>query len=407
MSDTQSQNQFSRFFWSLVTLAAFLILIGPKAAAYIPGLAGLLCAGFLYIRFRERIQPDFTELALFTGIILLAGISSFWAPDTAFAQERTIKLALILLPGLLFIWAARKVQAPASPRIVMTLAGLFSAAGILYGVEALLDYPLVHLLAKDPEDESIRATLNRNTVILSLVYFPLMFLLWQTFRESGKLRLFLCALVSLAALWAIFLSQSQSAQMAFLVCLIFFALFYRLKTKALWGLLGLIAILSLAAPFILPPVKNAVVKENMSETSPIMAASVPHRLQVWSFVSEKALEEPFKGHGIEATRFLKADEEMSYMRSRETMHPHNGVLQVWIEFGILGIALMLSFLGYLFRGISKAPEPIRPLYVAVLMGTLSLSSTGYGLWQSWQLGFFLLLAGLCIAVCRQGHALKS
>jgi len=405
MLDIQSQNQFSRFFWSLVVLALFLILIGPKAAAYIPGITGLLCAGFLYIRFREKIQPDFTELGLFTAIVLLAGLSSFWAPDPEFAQERTVKIAIILLPGLLFVWAARITSAQIKPKIILVLAGVFILAGFVYGLEALLDYPLVRMISA--RDDSILATLNRNTVILSLLYLPLTFLVHQTFKGRRKLKIILCAALSFTALWAILPSQSQSAQLTFFVSLIFFSLFYWLKTRALWGLFGLIVIIAIAAPFVLPPLKDAVVNEEMSEISPMMAASVPHRLQIWSFVSEKALEKPFKGHGIEATRFLRADQEMSFMRSREAMHPHNGVLQLWIEFGMTGIGLMLIFLGYLFWRIAEASRDIRPLYVGVLMGVLSLTSTGYGLWQSWQLGFFLILAGFCIAISRQINILKD
>jgi O-antigen ligase len=115
------------------------------------------------------------------------------------------------------------------------------------------------------------------------------------------------------------------------------------------------------------------------------------RLEIWDFISRRALQSPFIGHGTEATKSITFDTAQLYQPGKTILHPHNFALQLWIEFGAFGAALGAAFLGDILSRIYKFDLPLRRFSLALLMASLSVASTGYGLWQGWWLGVFCLL----------------
>jgi len=129
-------------------------------------------------------------------------------------------------------------------------------------------------------------------------------------------------------------------------------------------------------------------------------ASVPHRLEVWNFAAEKTGERPLFGWGVDSMRFLKSDHVMENMGTDTVLHPHNAVLQIWLEFGAFGIAIAMAFVVFIFRRIG-AMKPLEQRYATLLFVVLlSILSTGYGLWQAWLLGMLNAITAMNVMAVR-------
>ena len=115
-----------------------------------------------------------------------------------------------------------------------------------------------------------------------------------------------------------------------------------------------------------------------------------HRRVIWSFSKEKILEKPFLGHGIFSSKSIgdqyKIINHKNKMSSAIPLHPHNSILQLWLELGVIGIIL---FYILLYKFISKIYEikKINSQYAAFSLASLFqiffIGQFSYGFWQTW------------------------
>lgn len=126
-----------------------------------------------------------------------------------------------------------------------------------------------------------------------------------------------------------------------------------------------------------------------------VAGSFGHRYYIWRFATDRALERPFAGWGYDSSRSIPGGHE-TFAIGKEMMplHPHNGVLQLWLELGIPGLLIAAGILWLLFRHpFGGAGERyVKPL---TLLAIIVSSSATYGLWQSW---WFSAISMLIVAM---------
>jgi len=82
------------------------------------------------------------------------------------------------------------------------------------------------------------------------------------------------------------------------------------------------------------------------------------------------------------------------------LHPHNGVLQAWLELGVVGALAVAAILILVVGGIERVARRNRaaaPLFALFSTGALIFGST-FGAWQSWWQAALWLVAALAIAV---------
>ena len=219
-------------------------------------------------------------------------------------------------------------------------------------------------------------------------------------------KILLLLILAAGTLFAFSLTESQTAQLCFIVGL-FFLFVFPIKLKILTKILMLLSVVfCLIFPFTIAPLKNTFSEEQLKHGNYfVKQASIIHRLDVWNYAAEKTIKSPIYGNGIESLRFMKSDTYMEHQKADNALHAHNAVLQVWAEFGIIGILLAIALLVYIFRSINNIENhDIRRLYLASFMACLCCSLTGYGIWQSWQLGLFFAVAAFAITL---GHAQRQ
>ncbi|MBO6518870.1 MAG: O-antigen ligase family protein [Rhodospirillales bacterium] len=130
---------------------------------------------------------------------------------------------------------------------------------------------------------------------------------------------------------------------ASLVAAVFYQLIGRYRLKLMLAAMALIFLLPLvlaASDFKPAQVSAHLNPENSS------ANSIVYRMHIWSFVTDKILEKSVLGWGAGASKRLGNDDvgqvldpKFGTLGEAIPVHPHNAVLQVWLEFGGLGALL--------------------------------------------------------------------
>jgi len=70
------------------------------------------------------------------------------------------------------------------------------------------------------------------------------------------------------------------------------------------------------------------------------------------------------------------------------LHPHNVVLQIWLELGIAGAIFLATLLFFLIKSIFGENLTKRDRFagIGILVTIFSINLISYGAWQNWWLG---------------------
>ncbi|MGB4107566.1 MAG: O-antigen ligase family protein [Alphaproteobacteria bacterium] len=399
---TDNQSTYEKFFSGALCILPVAAMIMPRALTVLPAVAALLALA-LYRVYKGR-WPRIEALPfIWVGVLLaLMGASALWSVDAESSIERTMKTAPILLGGALLFSLARGEDG-AYFRSWFPFAFLSACAAIL--IEFCAGAPFYHLVHERAAEgmEQNLFYLNRSVALL-IIMAPLAVtcVSVSAFEKSFKWILYALFAASVAAV--LYKTDSQSAQLAVIVGAFFYALYPARRRGAWVAAASVLGALVLAAPWIAQAMFHAI-PAYAEGSSFVTRGSGLQRLEVWDFIARRALERPFHGHGVEATRAITDfDSAMLYHGTREAMHPHNFALQLWIEFGIWGPVFAAAFFAAVLRGTQK----LEPLYartsVTVLFTAVSVAATGYGLWQGMWIGAFGMLFAFCVLAANKKPA---
>jgi O-antigen ligase len=390
----------------------FLAMLGaclavPRLLSFLPAVLGI--AGVAWIKIKHGVFPAFDKklAVFFFGIVVWGALSSCWAMDGSYTAERAIKIAGILLPALALFASSQSLpaQMPNKDRLAAIAVYVCALAGTIlffeYFSKFFLTRSVIGMRLEDmPEKMRNGFVINRSTVLLTAASLPAALLVWTSGLEKIKKNMLLCVLF-VPVLACLCVTDSQTAQIAGALGILM-AFFPSHRKKARRILMSVILVMMFAAPFLIKPSYEAFFAntDEIAKDSFIQRASIPHRLEVWDFATDKIFERPLFGHGMDSMRFIKADHVMKHMNSNTVMHPHNAVLQIWLEFGGAGIIAAMVFVFFLFQRIDALPALQQRYYMLLFLVMLSILTTGYGLWQAWLLGMLNAITAMSIMAVR-------
>ena len=140
--------------------------------------------------------------------------------------------------------------------------------------------------------------------------------------------------------------------------------------------------------------------------APWMKWSGIHRLLIWRFAADRVAERPILGWGMDASREIPGGKvefndvlpTLHYPggAQRLPLHPHDAVLQLQLELGMLGLAVMAW---PIWRIGWRAPLTPGRRAGALALGVAALivGLLSFGVWQAWWLSTVWLAAGLFVA----------
>lgn len=379
-------------------LLSLIIIEMPRAMAFIPGLMALTALTIYSIKDKNLPRIPIRSIAVIGGVFALASLSYFWSYDTDNTLQRGLKIAPLFLVGALcLLWGQNFKTAHMRPYFTFLTAALIAGAALVV-VELHFLGPVYKTIRGLTDDYFLQdAVYNRGTNIIVISSFCALGY-WLHMAKKTFMAIWLYA----AILALMIATDSQSAQLALLVGLVFFFAFpYR--CKAAWY--GLIAILTLgmcSAPFLAPWLYSHAEYIN---ALPFFGGNMGYagpRLEIWDYVSRYALQSPLLGYGLDVTRVITDfDSAQTYIAGNTILHPHNFALQIWIEFGALGALCGSILIGWIIYSI-KSVESItaQRVCLASFIASLSIFTTGYGMWQSWWLGAVFITLAHCLFICR-------
>jgi len=343
--------------------------------------AGL--AGLARWAVEGRPSRHFPLAGVLAVLALWAGISAAWSFEPARALVLVARLAVIALTGAGLVYAVSGLD-PSYRR--------GAEKGLLAGVTAGLAILAVGFVYAKVTGDSLwgtyffdpLTTLNNGAVAVSLLAWPAVAVAWRRNRAGAVLA------AMLAYFGAMFLS-SGAALLAPGVGGVAFLVVWFMPRRGALALGAILTVLVLAAPQI---VSYGLSLDAVKEVSRTLPSSARHRLAMWSFAVEKIDGKPVLGWGMDASRFIP-QEDRRLARNMELMplHPHNAFLQVRLELGLPGAALVAAMVGLFFVGVARVGDRFAGAFIAGAGGAyLSVAALSYGVWQNWWVAVAWILA---------------
>lgn len=383
----------------LLLFLPFFGLVAPKSAGVIVPLSTIMVFSGWVVETKNLSLLRSKAWWVVLAVVCFAALGLVWAPDLEIALDRILKLVVFLPAGTVLVLIAAQsdnIGGDESRKLLLSGLGL----GVLLLAWAVITTgPLSVLLPSDLHYLQGPSGENRGAVLLALLATAYLLAARGIIPTPWAWAGVLCVgtLLMFAA--------SQTAFVAFLVWVAVWAagsIYPALVRQfVVWG--G--ALFILAQPFLV----LAIEWMDPSRSFDIEVASVGARLDIWIAVAHKAMEAPLFGHGLEATRSITDwANEFRYFNGPNIPHPHNGILQIWIEFGLTG-ALVAAFTWVgLLTSLDQYRKEDQVALLSLASSLLVVVGISHGLWQSWWLwGAFGVVAVTLTQVRREGSSLAT
>ncbi len=381
---------------TVISLMPFLGGVSPRLYGFIPMIVGVLGL-FAYWRPSVLFQSLYFRIILtISALVLLSSLWSLAPPDTV---KRGVKIALILLGGFGLYNFMRFSPQMDRPKVARWFNIGFVTAVFAGGVFCAFELYTGAIINNSwkglPANTANVSNLNR-AVLVFVITLPVCICFLMQLDTTKFRKILLVAVLLLITLLMLSLTDSQSSHMVTVVMIISALIFPLMHYKASWFVLTLVFCAgAIGFPWI-AQYGYQHYAEVLYTSSWASSGYASDRLEIWDFVARKALENPLYGFGLEATRYIEHfDTPLLYTPLDHVLHPHNFVMQIWIEFGVIGVAGLCAFIALVFKTLSTCEYDTARLGFIVFMALMAASCTAYGLWQSWWLGYIVFAVALC------------
>jgi O-antigen ligase len=376
-------------FLLFVALPVVMVFANRATAAIL----AFACSLMLVARVLDSRQNDLFALArnaifrpvglLFIAFFLLAlvGIAGtahprfhLWRLGEAFVPVATTMLLLLILPARNLILSFR-----------LLALGLLLASALVF---AEIAYPGLIRRFFGLREEVFR--LNRALVTLVML-LPVLGILAETRRER-----LIALLVSVVVVVAAFRSDSATSALAALalgtVSLLAWLNWAWISRLVLSGTLLVIA----SAPFH-GLILTMMIPDWLHER--LRSASSAIRVKIYMAFESAISAAPILGSGFNSASRYK--DEPGFQRIPPELqshvefgHPHNAAVQLWLEMGLVGAAIVCALVVFAFRAMQGFPAQMRPLALGFWAAVVAVAIISHGAWQAW----WLALVGIGIVL---------
>lgn len=377
----------------------------PKGMLVIAGIIGLLMALALY-RAKAFDRNGLVTIGFFCLIPLYALITAPLSPvDPTAAAMRALRLFAELGMAAIILIGFLKISATHCHKFVVALFLGFMAA-IIAGVYIGIVVEPRALIAQGRIFNNSANELSRGLAFSAIIAAPLLIWILQhlRFRNWMNAAFFLATLLGFMVICGKGTPVLALFVGLFLAWLVFEA-YNNLKKIAFLGLF-------IIASF--PVLVDLSFFDDVICETTATRGSFRHRDTIWNFVVDHVKERPIVGWGLDsARRFPGGNEKVPILFCLDydvkapfeqviPLHTHNGVLQIWLELGGLGIALTIALIWIGMRRLYREFYALMPHYALTgLFGSLSIVVLmSFGIWQGWWIATITLSVTTGIMICR-------
>lgn len=370
----------------VMALAAFII---PDALPIILPAAGLLFYLALTILRRKPVAIDKGLSLILVAAALFITLGGQTALTTGPTFYKALRLDAVLL-GILPLLAVMPSLLPSDKRrlyrIFPLITGLMGMAVI---AELYFGTPLSSSLAAlSPHGWTPSSLGTAETIYLVVLPFALYASSRTGHLSIGALLVLLAGLM----LWEI---ESDTIRFAGLCGLAAPLILFLFPKSALSTPVLLTGFILAFMPFIAPLLFDVYVDTAnlpLERSSP--ATAIGKNLEIYDFVSRKIIESPMTGHGLESSPSLIFESEKIFYPKDTISFPHNMALQIWLEFGIIGVILFGLILLCVYNRLNHTHGTQRTLAYATFLTGLMIVMFAWSIWSEWMIGALALSACL-------------
>ncbi len=388
---------------AVVLIAAVLTPIisyaGQLGLAPLAAILGLLCLPLLGFR-----RAPLIGVGILLILVIWELVSMTWSiaapvhPDLHRYKSVEALTGVKLVFELAFygalVVAVRGLPSTAARRAMIILAVGLALLALVMSLDGLTNGAVYRglrtLFHQKDQPELFRRNAARGCYTVALLFWPAMLRFSQTHQRLWQVVLTLGFLIA-----AIGLGVDAPIVAVVLGGAVSFAV-RRLGRAAIWGLLA-----STVAYFALTPLLVSLIfpaHVAVQTGGGVVKASWFARAGIWRFVSGEIPVHPVIGWGMDASRMWK---------DIIPLHPHNAALQVWLELGAVGAAIVIVFWAWIWERIARLVDHERgsgAAAAAVAVAYLTIGALSFGVWQEWWLGLGALSVVFCttLAVAREG-----
>lgn len=388
-----ARERYEAALYGLIALTLLIIVDAPKVLAYVPPVMG--AAFFVWHRSAFGSFPAISRSAAIgaAGVLALATASLAWTIDMGRTAAQVGQLWAFLPPSVLLL-SVVAAQRQGSPYLALVPWGFVAAA--LYMCVELYTGGAVAGFVQGQEMPYYQ--FNVPMVALALPAVAALSL------AGGRWPVVVAALALVAAWLA---TESQTAQVAMVLAAVLWAVASFLPLDRAWfwrAGAGLIVAALVLQPLIVPLV-YARWAADLQAVPWLASGSIGHHLEIWDYVARYIWGSPVWGRGVEVMRSITDfDSARQFLDSNVEIHPHSAFLQVWLELGAIGVAVVaagLFALGEFLRRAYPSPAQWRVVLPTVVVGVTVPGVLAFGMWQSWLMGALVLSAALCVLACKE------
>lgn len=379
---------------SLVYLPVLILL--PKSTVIV--LAITVVSGLFYVRSRPELKP----LTLWIMLLLIGALSAAWSitPEQSLERAGKFALFLILLGGLMHV-VGRWTDGDRRYLADLGLKAWWIALAIMLPLIIFESDLKAALMSANPNQTmkdfivSWKPIPNTAVILLVVTAFPALGHALSVGRAKFHV------LISVIGLLVAALASGSSSALLGLVTGLCVWFFYvrsaRVTAKILTVALPL-TLLTMPA-LVYPLAKNP---ETIARSIPNFPNSFIHRLLIWDFTLDRIAERPLLGWGLDTSRAIPggkelrpihyvvpwSDKPITHPDQNLPLHPHNAVLQIWLELGLLGIVFTMIAVWRLLKTqlVSRGGGPM----AAFIVCSMAIYCVAHGLMQSWWLALLFL-----------------
>ena len=399
-----------------IALSLLCLSLGPLIyaswRATVAAMLVLTCVALVISRQESAsiLVKSILPLAGFAPLLVWMLLSAAWSLDGGASVEVTLRLAVLASSGTLLVTSFARLPIERLRAPLMAVALGLSGAAVVVVADLELGGRLARFLY-EPRLDGVDPALGygRAATLHAILLAPVL---------VGLLRLgfprLAVGFVLLAAA-AILETSSLSAKTALAVSLLVLVAVWLLP-RLRWIGLGVFGCAVVALPLMFPLPLGAEAACWLANHK----ASAAHRLEIWSFVAERIGQHPVTGWGLDAARRLpggttpvvihRCDEAgrsdgIALSNQALPLHPHNAVLQVWLELGGVGVALcfgpLILAIRHAFRLAAWRTRPVQAMIAATVAAAVSIGLISFGIWQEWFVSGLFIACAFVVMSARQ------
>lgn len=391
----------------LLTTAAFvfpvLAVVAPLGITVELSILGVGVLPFVIRTGAWRRLPR-AAVALPAALVAWALASVIWAEAPSQAALASLRLAGIFLLGLSALAAGLAV----SPTALRPLCiGLLAGCGLVV-VPLLANGLASHLFTESLSSLTESHPVKRGMAVIVMLVWPLRMLLRP--RSQKKIT----TIITIAILAVVILGHGSTARLAAAMGIATVLLIRRAPRRGVVVVRAILVAATLGMPlaaYFLPSPHYTF--QNWTFLTP----SAHHRLTIWNFAARHIAERPLLGWGMNASRdFPGGDDEVVVKRLNAEgqeiheltepllpLHPHNALIQIWLELGLGGSLIFCAFIVWLLSRMGSVSEARRDDLVALLVVAFIMAASSFGFWQGWWQASLWLTATFALLASKAGR----